>query len=417
MPLLISIALKHLMARKRQSLVSLLGIVLGVGFFLAISSLMQGSEKDFISRLVDNSPHITITDEFREAREQPLNQIFRDKNRDAAIEIRSVKPVTEIRGIRGYDKILSSLRLDKNILASSVLSGPALVSFAGKERALTLYGMVPSEIRTVSTIENYMRQGTIDNLITNPDGIILGEELTRRLSLTMGNNLNVASTTGQVRTFKIVGIYRTGRSDYDSRQAFVSLKRTQALLERPNRINNIIMKISDPYQAREMAAEIESRIGYKSISWQEASEDLMKTLAIRNTIMYTVVSAVLVVAAFGIYNVISTVVLEKQRDIAILKSMGFRASDIQRVFLIQGIVLGICGCCFGLPLGSAIMTGLMQVHLKPPGSSEVIPMPIDWGWPQFAIAAAFALVSAVAAAWLPARKAAKVEPVDILRGG
>src|SRR5678815_4489833 len=100
--------------------------------------------------------------------------------------------------------------------------------------------------------------------------------------------------------------------------------------------------------------------------------------------MYTVVSAVLIVAAFGIYNVISTVVLEKQRDIAILKSIGFRARDIRRVFLIQG-----------LPLGTALMWGLMQVRLKFPGSSDPVPLPIDWNWRQFVIAAAFAIAAAV----------------------
>ena len=117
----------------------------------------------------------------------------------------------------------------------------------------------------------------------------------------------------------------------------------QALLKRPNRANTIIVKLDDPQQAQHVAAEIERRFGYKSVSWQEASEDMMSTLVTRNIIMYTVVSAVLIVAAFGIYNVISTVVLEKQRDIAILKSIGFRARDIRRIFLIQGLLLGIAG--------------------------------------------------------------------------
>ena len=143
----------------------------------------------------------------------------------------------------------------------------------------------------------------------------------------------------------------------------------------------------------------------------------MKTLAIRNTIMYTVVSAVLLVAAFGIYNVISTVVMEKHRDIAILKSMGFYAADVQKIFLIQGVLLGIAGSMAGLPLGMAFMAGLMQIRFKPPGATETINMPIDWSVPQFLIATAFAMVAAILAAFLPARKGAKVQPVDILRGG
>lgn len=133
--------------------------------------------------------------------------------------------------------------------------------------------------------------------------------------------------------------------------------------------------------------------------------------------MYTVVSAVLIVAAFGIYNVISTVVMEKHRDIAILKSMGFHAKDIQRIFVIQGFFLGIAGIMAGLPLGMGLMTTLMQIRFKPPGSLEEISMPIDWGILQFVIAGSFAMLAAIFAALLPARKAALVQPVDILRGG
>ena len=123
------IALKHLLARRRQSLVSLSGIVLGVAFFLAVSSLMQGSEQDFIRRLVDNSPHITIQDEFRNPRLQPVQQLYPE----GAIEIRRVKPLTETRGIRGYPQILEGLRTLPALRASPVLIGQALVSFAGSE--------------------------------------------------------------------------------------------------------------------------------------------------------------------------------------------------------------------------------------------------------------------------------------------
>lgn len=413
MRLLIAIAIKHLLARKRQSIVSLMGIILGVGFFLMTSSLMQGSEKDFIRRLVDNTPHITISDEFRNPRLQPVGRLYTR----GAVELRNVKPLTETRGIRGFEQLLEYLRALPGIRASQVLAGQALVSFAGRDFGITLSGMIPEDITGITTIETYMKEGSINDLIANPDGIIIGAELARKLALDRGDNITVAATTGQIRTFKILGIFRTGRADYDERQTFASLKRVQALLNRPNRVNNIIIKLNDPYAAHPLAADIERRIGYKSVSWQEASEDLLSTLAIRNIIMYSVVSAVLIVAAFGIYNVISTVVMEKHRDIAILKSMGFHASDIQRIFVTQGVILGIIGSLLGMPLGSLLMLTLMQVEFTPPGSTELVHMPLDWGWMQFAIASGFAMAAAVFAAYLPAKKGARLQPVDILRGG
>jgi lipoprotein-releasing system permease protein len=406
------IAARHLLARRRQSLVSLSGIVLGVGFFLAISSLMKGSETDFIHRLVDNTPHVTIEDEYRTPRLQPAEALYQG----GAIEVLRVKPLTETRGIRGFGQILASLRTMPALRASPILVGQAIVSFAGKDIAVTLNGVIPSELADVTTLRNYMIQGSIEALDANPDGVIIGDGLASELSLQLGENLSVTAPTGQVHALKILGLFHTGRADYDEHQTFTHLKRVQALMERLNRANQILLKLEDPYSAQSVAALIESRFGYKSVSWQEASQDIMSTLTTRNIIMYTVVSAVLVVAAFGIYNVISTVVMEKQKDIAILKSMGFRARDVRRIFLAQGALLGAVGAALGLPFGALLMAGLMQIRLRYPGGTDLVQMPVDWNWPQFAIAGAFAVAAALLAGLLPARKAARVQPVDILRG-
>lgn len=408
----VAIALRHLLARRRQSLVSLSGIVLGVAFFLAIAALMQGSEDDFIRRLVDNSPHVTVKDEFRAPRLQPARQRYPQ----GVVEIRHVKPITETRGIRGFKQVLAGIRTLPGLRASPVLADQAIASFAGKDVGITLSGMIPAELRDVTTIQAYMRAGGIDALQADPDGIIVGDTLVAKLSLALGQNLSVTAPTGQMHIFRIVGIFHTGRADYDETQAFTNIKRVQALFDRADRANTIIVKLDDAYRARDVAATIEARYGYKSVSWQEAWEDLLSTIMVRDIIMYTVVSAVLIVAAFGIYNVISTVVLEKRRDIAILLSMGFRARDIRLIFTVQGILLGLAGAALGLPLGALFMLGLMQVKLKFIGSTEPVPLPMSWNWPEFAIAAGFALLAALCAGLLPARKASRLQPVDILRG-
>lgn len=413
MKLLIEIAYKQLIARKRQSLVSFFGIVLGVAFYLAVSSLMKGSERDFINRLVDNSPHITISDEFRLPRVQPIFKVYKD----GALQIGSIRPLSETRGIRTFNSIREYLSAQYDLRISEMLSGQGLVSFAGKDVAVTLNGMIPEDIKQVTTIQKYIVEGSIDDLILYPDGIVIGAELKRALALSLGESINIVSPTGNVDSLKVVGVFRTGRSNQDTSTAYLPLKKVQSLLMRPNRVNSMILKIKDPYSARKIAEEIESRIYYKSVSWQETSEDLMNTLAIRNRIMFTVVSAVLIVAAFGIYNVISTVVLEKYRDIAILKSIGFYASDIRRIFAVQGVILGLMGCALGFPLGMFFMKLLSFIKFKPPGSSQRINMPIDWSLDQFFIAGAFAMIASFVAAYLPARKAGKLEPVEILRGG
>ncbi len=412
MNLAASIATSHLLSRRRQTIVSLLGVVLGVAFFLAVSALMRGSENDFIKRLVDNLPHVTVYDEYREPRLQPAAQAFPY----AAVEVRGVKPRTEVRGIRQYQEKLAFVMRLPELRVAPVLTGQAILSFAGKDLGATINGVVPDLMKHVSTIDEHFVAGSLDTLAANPNGIVLGTGLADKFRVRMGNNLTVTSPEGVVRTMKIVGLFRTGTASYDEGQTFVLLKRAQSLLNRPNVANRLTIQLDDPARAPDMARIIEGGIGYKTQSWQEANEDLMSLVKVRNTIMYTVVSAILLVAAFGIYNVISTVVLEKTRDIAILKSMGFHARDIRRIFVIEGGIVGAIGSVFGILLGFAMMAGLARVKIKTPLFTTETFLPIYWGWEQVVLGAGFALLSALAAAYLPARRGGRVHPVDILRG-
>lgn len=412
MPLPLAIAVTHLVSRKRQTLVSLTGIVLGVAFFLAVSSLMRGSERDFIKRLIDNSPHITVSDEYRHPRPQPASERWPE----GAVELRRVKPLTEVRGIRGYAQKLAFVESLPGVRAAPVLVGSVVLTFAGRIEGVTLNGIIPAKMKGVSTIDEKLVQGSLDALAANPNGIVIGVGLAKKFGLAMGSAINVALPGGEVRTLKVVGVFRTGNAGYDQTQTFALLKRVQGLLDRPDRANRFVIQLDDPYAARDIAAAIERRIDYKAVSWLEASEDLMNVLLVRNLIMYSVVSAILVVASFGIYNTISTIVMEKTRDIAILKSMGFHARDVRRIFLAEGVILGLFGSLLGLACGIGLMALLERVELKPPGATDLVHLPIYWGWEQYLLAATFALVSAVGAAYLPARKAGRVHPVEILRG-
>jgi lipoprotein-releasing system permease protein len=412
MALKLDIALAHLTSRKRQTLVSLTGVVLGVAFFLAVSSLMRGSEKDFLKRLVDNSPHITVYDEYRSPRPQPAALRWHD----GAVTISNVKPQAETRGIRGDRQKLEFIGSLPGVRVAPVLVGSAVLTFAGRQQAVTLWGILPATIKDVSTIEDKIVEGSLDALAANPNGIAIGKGLADKFNLRVGSTLSVVASTGDRRPMKVIGIFRTGNAAYDENQTFALLKRTQAMFDRPNRINRFVIQLDDAYAARDVASRIESAIGYKSVSWLEASEDLVSVLFIRNLIMYSVVSAILVVASFGIYNTISTIVIEKTRDIAILKSMGFHARDVQGIFLLEGLIVGVIGSLAGLALGVGLIKLLSEVAIKPPGSTEIVHLPVWWGPEQYALAAAFALASCIAAAYLPARRAGRVHPVDILRG-
>ena len=412
MPIQLDIAISHLLHRRRATLVSLLGVTLGVAFFLAVSSLMRGSENDFLQRLVDNSAHITVYDQYRKPHVQPAELRWPG----AAVAISNVKPQVETRGIRSYRDKLDAIEALPGVRIAPVLTGSAVLTFAGQLQGINLSGVVPARMKTVSTIEDKMVQGSLDDLTAAPNGLIIGQGLVDKFQLRLGSTVSMISAGSDARIMKVVGIFRTGNAGYDEGEAFTLLKRAQAILARPNRVNRFIIQLKDPHSARAVAADIERSIGYKSVSWLEASEDILSLLLVRNIIMYSVVAAILVVASFGIYNTISTIVIEKQRDIAILKSMGFRTRDIRHIFVLQGLITGVIGSSAGLLLGYGLMHVLASVELRPPGVSDVVHMPIWWGPEQYLIAVAFAMASCVGAAYLPAAKAGKLKPVDTLRG-
>lgn len=412
MTIALDIALAHLVTRRRQTLVSITGVVLGVAFFLGVSGLMRGSEHDFLKRLVDNSPHITVYDEVRQGRQQPAALQWPD----AAVAVHNVRPLRETRGIRGWREKLDFIEALPGVRAAPVLADAAVLTFAGRQQGVTLSGVVPQKMKHVTTIEEKMQEGSLDALAADPNGIIIGRGLADKFSLRVGGTLVVLAADGSSRSLRVVGIFRTGNASYDENQAFVLLKRAQALLGRVNRVNRVIMQLEDPYAAQAVAQAIEGATGYKSVSWIEASEDLLSLLLVRNIIMFSVVAAILVVAGFGMYNTISTIVMEKTRDIAIMKSMGFHPRDLRRIFLLEGAIVGSSGSLLGIVLGLGLMRLLAEVEIRPPGVTEIVHLPIFWGGTQFALAAAFAMLSCLAASYLPARRAGRLRPVDILRG-
>jgi lipoprotein-releasing system permease protein len=416
MALALDIAWAHLAGRRRQTLVSIGGVVLGVAFFLAVSSMMRGSEREFLKRLVDASAHITVYDEPRHPPPPPAAQHWPE----AAVQLQGDKPRSDARGIRNWRTQLAYLDGIDGVRAAAVLSGSALLLSAGQRQGVALVGVEPERFKQVAIVQQKMVAGSIDALAADANGAVIGQGLADKYKLRMGAVLTLSTTTavgrGDSRSLRVVGVFRTGNAAIDDSQVYVRLARAQTMLGQEQRVNRLLVQIDDPYAARALAAALEARSGYKSVSWLEANADILGLLIVRGVIMYSVVSAILIVAAFGIYNTISTIVIEKARDIAILKSMGFRARDVRRIFLLEGLIVGAAGALLGVGLGLAMMSQLARLEIKAPGLVAPERLPLWWGVDQFLLAAGFALGAALLAAWLPARKAGRVHPVDILRG-
>lgn len=407
--LLLHIAARHLLVRRRQTVVAVSGVAVGVGFFLAVSAMMIGSQNDFVKTLIDAAPHIVISDELRSPAPQPGVRAYPG----GAVELHGYKVRNEVRGIKDWQKILRAVDAIPGAIGSPSLSGAVTLRLGGRDEALAVIGIDPSIETRVSTISEKLRAGKLIDLERVQGGVIIGEDQAQRLGLGMGDIVSATSAGGATRSLRIVGLFKKGQQ-LGTNAGYMLLREAQALLGRPFVINRIGVKLPDPYAAETVAAGLERRYSYKAESWQERSADFLGLLLTRNVIMYSVVSAILLVASFGIYTAVSTSVADKRRDIAIMRSIGFSESDLQLVFVIEGMALAVAGVMVGWMLGFTLMQILGSLEFSVQGSTMHVPL--DRGTRQYAIAAGASLFAGIIAAWLPARKSARVDPVDILRG-
>ena len=411
MRLLVALAVAHLAGRARQSLVAGFGVALGVGFSVAMAALMQGSQEDFVRQLVDSMAHVEIVDEMRTPARQPAEAVF------AAAAIRGLRPVDDPRGIRDPAAARAALEAWVPGRIAPALRTDAVARYGGRETGVMAIGIEPRAEAAVNAVARDFVEGGFASLAAGGDGVVIGVGLAEKLGARLGDTIDLVSARGGTRGLRVVGLFRTGASARDEGEVYVLLKTAQVLSGRPNAVNTLRLRLDDPGAAPAVAARAEAQLGLKAVSWQEANEAIMEALVVRNAIMYTVVAAILVVAGFGVFNIVSTITHEKARDIAILKSLGFREADMRRLFTLQGLAIGAAGTVVGWGFGAALAVGLGEVPIEFEGPSGTTSgLPLAWDPRHYAIAAAVALGAAAVAGWLPARRAARLNPVDIIRG-
>ena len=409
MRLILDIAATHVRSRMRQTLVGMLGVAMGVGFSIMMASLMEGSQRDFVSQLVDSLPHITVSDERRSPPVQPAEIAY------TASEIRGLSTSVIRPGIKNPYAIVATLDgWITGAVAPSVQS-KAVVRYAGRDTAASIIGIDPKREVKVSKLATQIRQGSLDNLHKASNAIILGDKLAAKIGARVGNTITLISGTGRSVACTVVALLHTGISQSDETQAYTLIKTAQVLSGQIGLVNSIRVRVGDVLEARETATRIEAETGYKAVSWQEANEDLLSAFQIRNFIMYTVVGAILVVASFGTYNIISTITHEKTRDIAILKSLGFTEGTVRRIFLLEALIIGGLGTVAGWALGFVLCLMLGTIEFKSP-FMDATRLPLYYTPVHYALASVVALTASAIAGYLPARSAARLQPVEIIRG-
>ncbi len=234
MTLLLDIAWTHIRGRLRQTIVSIVGVMLGVGFSIAMAGLMQGSQDDFVATLIDALPHVLITDEVRDPPRQPATRIY------DAVAISGLQPRDDRRGILNPTAVTAGLRVWVPGTFSASLSGQGVIRYSGKELGIALTGIDPKAELAVSAIEEDIRQGSFEALIATANGIVIGDTLADNLGAELGDTFSITSASGVLKQFKIVGLFHTGISVSDYEMFFVSMQKHASLGNSPFRNINPI---------------------------------------------------------------------------------------------------------------------------------------------------------------------------------
>jgi lipoprotein-releasing system permease protein len=409
MNLVLTIAWTHVRYRARQTLVAIAGVMTGVAFSIMMAAMMEGSQDDFIRTLVNALPHISITDELREPSRQPADQVY------AATEFHGLTPNVRRPGIKNPMATIASLQSWVPGSLTPSVQSKAVLRFAGRNLTVSIVGIDPRTEADVSNLATHMRQGTLTSLYRSSNAILLGDRLAGKIGARVNSNLTLASAQGTSMNATVVGTFHSGFRMTDETTGYVLLRTAQILERQTGIVNEIRVRTTDPMQARLISERIGEQTGYRSISWQEAQEDLLSAITLRNILMYTIVGAILLVASFGTYNIISTITHEKTRDIAILKSLGFRDHTIRTVFIIEALLIGLVGAAFGWAAGYLLTGGLASLEFKTP-FSDYNHLPVLYSVKHYLLATGVALISSLVAGYFPARAAARLHPVDIIRG-
>jgi lipoprotein-releasing system permease protein len=384
--------------------------MLGVGVFIAIGGMMDGFHQYFLRQLVETNPHIVITDEFRQPAPQPLRML----RPDSAVEIRRILPRDPVRGVSGAAAILEALNRIDGISAAPTLRGQIILRSAGRDYAVSGIGVDPPRELRVTNIVRDMVKGSFEALASEPNGVVIGTALADKMGVALGDAVLAATSAGMQTNLKIVGMFQTGIDAQDMEWAILPLARQQSIQARPRVVNEIHIRLADIKRSIPIAQSIEQRWGFKSAPWEETYKRILDVFALQDSIMFLTTTSILVVAGFGIFNIISTIVMEKARDIAIMRSIGMPARDVVTIFMIEGLAVGVVGTIAGWAAGWGLAALIRLVPAPTSHAGDTLPVALSMF--LFAVASVIAISASVGAAWLPSRRAARTDPLAVIRG-
>ena len=414
--IILSIAKTHLLTKIKQTSIAALGVTFGIGSYITLVSFMTGLNGMLDSLILNQTPHIHIYNEIEPSKKQPID-LYKEFENSLNV-VHSIKPKQAQKKIHNALPIINYLKKDVNVQGAIPQLKAQIFYIAGSiELGGNLTGIDVMEEARLFNFSNYIIKGRPLDLKNNTNGILLGAGIAELMSLDVGDRVQISTISGGQFPLKIVGIYQSGISDIDKIQSFANLKTVQRILgEAENYITDINVKLYDIEHAFSLSQKIEQQFQLKAIDINTANAQFETGTTIRNLITYAVSITLLIVAGFGIYNILNMFIYEKMNDIAILKATGFSGKDVQLIFMSQAIIIGVVGGVLGLIIGYLLSSFIDTLPFETEALPTIKTYPINFnGW-YYVIGISFAMLSTFLAGYLPSLKAKKIDPVKIIRG-
>jgi lipoprotein-releasing system permease protein len=414
--LILSISKTHLLSRKKQSIIAALGVTFGIGTYIIMMGFMNGLNGLLDGLILNRTPHIHLYNEIRVSEKQPIDRSIFFGNKERFV--RSVKPMqsqTRIHNAIPLMHFLEKQPYTKGVTAQ--VKAQAFYLGGSIQLNGSITGVDVMKEATLYNLNDYIIEGSCHALQSNENGILIGAGVAKKLSLAVGDVVQLASTKGEIIALKIEGLYQSGLADIDNIQSYVNLKTAQRLMgEGTNYITDVNIKLYAIEKAPALAKDMEQLFHLRAIDIQQANAQFETGSSIRTMISYAVSITLLIVAGFGIYNILNMLIYEKMNDIAILKATGFSGNDVKYIFISQAIIIGLVGGILGLIIGYGVTVIIDHTPFDTQALPTLKTFPVVYDPKYYIIGILFAMIATFFAGYLPSRRAEKMDPVDIIRG-
>lgn len=407
------IALRFLTAKKRAMLMSLACIVLGVGLFVVTQATTSGFEDFFIKTILGTNGALRVDDKMQDTLRSMESG---GGGSGSSFQIAQKEGRKYIEGIEEPKLIIEALKQFRNVAGvSEVLNGASLLRSTFKTESVKIFGIVLEHHLMVSELGNQLIQGQVDDFRNNPTGALVGKIVAERLQLAVGDSF-ILQSTSQSRRCRVSAIFETGVSDIDKERVYLHLTEARSLLRKATGASFIQVKLYNKDRAPEDAIQMEEVLRHGVRSWQYREKTWLEVFRALRFSSGITVSVFSLIAGLAMFNTLAMIVLEKTKEIAILRSMGYTRQDISHIFIWQATIVLAIGLVLGCALGAGVTYLVSQTPIRVRGIFATDNFIVAWSIWHYVAASLTAILMVMIASLIPSRRAARFEPGDIIRG-